>query len=234
MTMTLFVHIVAGGLGLISGYVALYTAKGEPLHRKAGRAFVYAMLTMSLCGMLIAAAQNSPWSSVNISAAMITFYLVFTGLTTVRPLEVGARWLPLAGLLLALIVGLTDLTFAVEAIANGGKRNGVPAFPFVMFGAVGLLAGIGDLRMLRSAPLQGARRLARHLWRMSFALFIAAMSFFIGQANVIPKPIRILPLLAVPVVAVLVTMVYWMIRVRMRRAAPHIVDVSAPEKALAA
>ncbi len=234
MTMTLFVHIVAGGLGLISGYAALYTAKGEPMHRKAGRAFVYAMLTMSLCGMLIAAAQNNPWSSVNISAAMITFYLVFTGLTTVRPLATGARWLPTAGLLLALIVGLTDLTFAVEAIANGGKRNGVPAFPFVMFGVVGLIAGIGDLRMLRSGPLQGARRLARHLWRMSFALFIAAMSFFIGQAKVIPKPIRILPLLAVPVVAVLVTMVYWMIRVRMRRSAPRIVDVRAAEKALAA
>ena len=49
---------------------------------------------------------------------------------------------------------------------------------------------------------------------MSFALFIAALSFFIGQAKVIPEPIRIPGLLAVPVLAVLFTMFYWMWRVR--------------------
>ena len=56
--------------------------------------------------------------------------------------------------------------------------------------------------------------LRRHLWRMCFALFIAALSFFIGQARVFPKPVRIFPLLALPVLAVLVTMLYWLWRVR--------------------
>ena len=54
---------------------------------------------------------------------------------------------------------------------------------------------------------------------MTYALFIAAMSFFIGQAKVIPKPIRIMPLLAIPVVAVLGTLLYWLWRTRARRAA---------------
>jgi hypothetical protein len=56
-----------------------------------------------------------------------------------------------------------------------------------------------------------------HLWRMSTALFIAALSFFIGQADVIPPVVRIRPLLALPVVLVLATMVYWLWRVRLRR-----------------
>jgi hypothetical protein len=51
---------------------------------------------------------------------------------------------------------------------------------------------------------------------MSFALLVAALSFFIGQAKVIPKPIRIMPLLAMPLLAVIVTMFYWMWRVRVR------------------
>ena len=89
--------------------------------------------------------------------------------------------------------------------------------PFVMFGVVGLLASIGDIQVIRSGARKGPARLARHLWRMSFALFIAALSFFIGQAKVIPEPIRIRPLLALPVVAVLVTMFYWLWRVRVRR-----------------
>jgi hypothetical protein len=96
-------------------------------------------------------------------------------------------------------------------------RHGMPAFPFIMFGAVGLIGGLGDLGVLRSGPRRGVQRLSRHLWRMSFALFIAALSFFIGQAKVIPKPIRIMPLLVLPVLAVLVTMLYWLWRVRGRR-----------------
>ena len=56
---------------------------------------------------------------------------------------------------------------------------------------------------------------------MCFALFIAALSFFIGQAKVFPQPIRILPLLALPVLAVLVTMFYWLWRVRIRRRARY-------------
>ena len=44
--MTLLVHILAGGLALVFGYVALYAAKGATLHRKSGMLSVYAMLTM--------------------------------------------------------------------------------------------------------------------------------------------------------------------------------------------
>jgi hypothetical protein len=49
------------------------------------------------------------------------------------------------------------------------------------------------------------------------------MSFFLGQAKVIPKPIRIPALLALPVLAVLVTLFYWLWRVRIRRSLRGIV-----------
>ncbi len=120
-------------------------------------------------------------------------------------------------MLVALAIGLTSLTFGFEAIAAGGTRKGMPAFPFFMFGFVGLLAAVLDVRMLRAGPLHGAARLTRHLWRMCFALFVAAMSFFIGQADEIPEALRIMPLLALPVIAVLVTMFYWLWRVRVRK-----------------
>ncbi|MFN2565241.1 MAG: hypothetical protein ABR499_09565 [Gemmatimonadaceae bacterium] len=230
MRVTLVVHILAGSLALVSGYVALYAAKGGPLHRKSGMLFVFAMLPMAVFGMTIAAVRGVA-PAVNVPAGLLTSYLVITSLTTVRPLPAGSRWLHIAALLVALAVGLTSLTFAFEAIANGGTRNGMPAFPFVMFGVVGLVAGAGDLRVIRSGALTGAARLARHLWRMSFALFIAALSFFIGQARVIPEPVRIPALLALPVVAVLATMLYWLWRVRVRRTFRHIVRVGAAEAA---
>ena len=229
MGITLVIHIAAGGVGLIAGYIALYATKGNQLHRRAGRVFVLAMLVMGLLGALVAAVIGV-WRPINIPAGVLTAYLATTGLLTVRPPLPGKRWLDPALMLIALGIGLMCLTFGIQAVANGGSRNGIPAFPFFLFGVVGTLAGILDIRMIRVGALQGVSRLRRHLWRMSFALFIAAMSFFIGQADVIPKPIRIMPLLALPVLAVLVTMLYWLFRVRVR-SSRGIASVSAAEAA---
>ena len=225
MRMTLAVHIIAGSLGIVSGLVALYATKGATLHRRAGMVFVCVMLTMAVTGMTIAAVRGVA-PEVNIPAALISAYLVITALTTVRPPSAGEQWLTIGAMLVALATALVNITFAYEAIANGGMRDGMPPFPFVMFGLIGMLGASGDIRVLRSGALRGSPRLARHLWRMSTALFIAALSFFIGQSKVFPEPVRIMPLLALPVLTVLVTMFYWLWRVRIRRNLRGIVGVA--------
>jgi uncharacterized membrane protein len=228
--MTYVIHIAAGSLSLVVGYVALYSAKGGALHRRAGMLFVYAMIAMCAFGAMIAATRSVA-PALNVPVAILTSYLVATALLTVRPAVRSSYWLDVASMLVGLGAGLTFLTFGFEAIASGGTRNGMPAFPFLMFGVVGVLAGAGDLRVIRSGALRGPPRLARHLWRMSFALFTASLSFFIGQAKVIPEPIRIRPLLALPVLAVLVTMLYWLWRVRSRRSLRCVVRLTVPEAA---
>ena len=227
MRLVYVVHIAAGTLVLLSGYVALYATKGASLHRKAGILFVFAMMAMCVAGSVLAALRWSYWSVINLSAGSLTAYLVITSFVTVR---IPAGWTTRidAGLmLLAFGIGLTMLTLGVSAITNGGRWNGIPAFPFFLFAFVGLTGSGGDFRVMRSGALTGTPRLTRHLWRMTFALFIAAMSFFIGQMKVIPKPIRIPGLLALPVVAVLVTLLYWLWRVRIKRSLRGIVSVGS-------
>ena len=231
MWATYAIHIIAGCLGLLGGYVALYSAKGGTVHRRSGMLFVYAMLVMAVAGMTIALVRDKA-PDINLPAGLITSYMLFTSLMTVRPPAIGAdrrRWLDVGAMLVALGVGVTMLAFGIEAIANGGKRNGFPAFPYLLFATFGLLGVAGDLRMLRSGALQGRPRLARHLWRMSMALFIAALSFSVQLARLIPKTYRIQGLLMLPVLAVVVTMFYWLWRVRARRSRLRVVVVRAAE-----
>jgi hypothetical protein len=68
--------------------------------------------------------------------------------------------------------------------------------------------------MMRAGGLQGAPRIARHLWRMCFALYIATASFFLGQSQVFPKAVRSSGLLPVPVLLVIGIMLFWLARVR--------------------
>jgi len=127
--MLLPVHILAGTVGLLSGYVALGAAKGAVVHRKSGLLFVCAMLAMAVTGMTIAVVRSKA-PDVNLPAGLITSYFVITSLTTVRPLTAGSRVshsLDIGAMLVTLAVGVTMLTFGIEALANGGKRNGMPA-----------------------------------------------------------------------------------------------------------
>src|SRR5215475_7551986 len=116
------VHIVAGGLALLSGYVAIFAAKGDRLHRKAGTLFVYAMLTMCAGGFVLALGKK--WQVVNIPAAVMTAYLVITSLTTIRPRQSSGRLLHVGGMVVAAIVGVTTLVFGFQAVAAGGNRDG--------------------------------------------------------------------------------------------------------------
>ena len=75
MRLMLVVHILCGTLGWLSGYVALYAAKGGPAHRKSGTLFVSVMLTLAVTGFLIAAV-NGVAPALNISTAALTFYMM--------------------------------------------------------------------------------------------------------------------------------------------------------------
>ena len=72
-----------------------------------------------------------------------------------------------------------------------------------------------DLKMILAGGISGAARIARHLWRMSAALTIASGSFFVGQQRIMPAFMRGSPWLFAPVIAPLLLMVFWMIRVRL-------------------
>jgi hypothetical protein len=157
---------------------------------------------------------------------LLTAYLVITALTTLRPRSAGSRRVDLIAMLVAFTMGLTSLGFGLGALAV--KGNWVPAFSFLLFGVVGLLAAASDLRMMRSDGLGGAARIARHLWRMCFALFIAAMAFFLGQPGVFPKALRSLVLLSLPVLAVLLIMLYWLWRVRIKGGYRAVIGVERP------
>jgi hypothetical protein len=188
--------------------------------------FVYAMLTMSATGAAIALLKSNGWGTA--MGGFLAFYLVTTGLVASRRGVPGFQWTDLAALLMAVTLGVTYYTFGFQAVSSpSGKAYGYPSPLYFVFGTVTWLAAFGDARVLVRG-IQGSRRLARHVWRMCFAMFIATASFFLGQAKVIPEPLRIMPLLWIPVLLVLGMMLYWLVRLRLKKA-PSVVTSESLE-----
>ena len=85
--------------------------------------------------------------------------------------------------------------------------------------------------MLVGGGVLGAKRIARHLWRMCFGLFIAAGSFLLGPSN---RPLRLLSavglgqhlpqalfsmaLYSILTILPLIMLIFWLVRVRFTNA----------------
>src|SRR5437773_7366961 len=210
--MTVLVHLLGGALAIIAGFVALFSVKGAVLHRKVGMLFVFAMIALTSTGVVMAAYNADVGSVVGGSLAA---YLVITALITVRPAGTWSRTLTVAPMLVALAAGVVSVWFAFVALASEkGTAHGIPAWVYFVFAASFLAGAAGDFRVTRSGGLTGTPRLARHLWRMCMALWIATSSFFLGPrwrvAKVLPEALITTPVLIAPVLLVIVAMLYWL------------------------
>ena len=208
MRILLAAHVAGAALGLFSGLIALCTAKGSRVHRRSGIVFVCTMLVMCVSAIIIAGARGE---SVNVVAGALTAYLVTTALMTVRPLRSpAASYLERGLMIVAFTVGIAAILIGFQI-----GRRGSPLFPF---GVLGILASIGDYKTLRAGTLQRVPRLARHLWRMCLAFWIATGSFFLGPRArveaVLPDALVTPGLLVLPVIAVTVALFYWLWRVK--------------------
>jgi len=85
-----------------------------------------------------------------------------------------------------------------------------------LLGSLALLAAGGDARMLVRGGVFGRQRVARHLWRMCFGLFVATGSFFLGQQQVFPVFLRGTKILFLVAILPLTLMIFWLIRVRLK------------------
>jgi uncharacterized membrane protein len=217
----LVVHIGGGIVAVAAGGAALVLRKGGRGHRLSGDVFVVAMLVAMILAALTAPFQEP----ANVPGAIFNIYLVATAWATVRrpPGEVGRLERGLIAIAAASVASVGVLVWLGASHPKPSAGAGALVGALVFCGLVAFAVAL-DLKMIRRGGISGPPRLARHIWRMCTALFVATGSFFIGQPQVFPAPLRGSPLLLALGLAPLAFMVFWLIRVRSsrRRRAPSL------------
>ena len=208
----LIFHIAGGMIAVIAGSISLVSRKGSRLHRSSGKVFVISMMIMGAAGAYAALRKSQP---ANILAGVLSCYLVATAWLTVKRKAGQSGRMEVGLLFLAVAVVLGALIFAQTAT----KR--ADAIAYYVFMAIASLFAISDVRLLVRGGVSGVQRMARHLWRMGFALFVAAGSFFLGtasktglRARLFTPEVRATHLPQIPVLIIVLLTVYWLIRVR--------------------
>lgn len=204
-------HILMGSLGVLTGAGALILRKGSAPHRAVGTVFVLAMVLMGATASILEAMKPVP-GFLAVGGPMTIYFIVTAWMAGRRKdgetgvFEIGAC---IAALLLALA-----LSSGAYALATGAMKSPNPFFPYALYGISGAmaLAAAADFSVIMRGGLSGAQRIARHLWRMCFGLFIAVGSFAGQGAKVLPAAIRTEVFLG-SIVIVLGLMFFWLVRV---------------------
>ena len=216
MQFALIPHVVAGAVAIGAGAGAIYTRKGGKRHRALGSVFSVSMLLMAAIGAYLAlfttpTGRGAAPPQASASVAVLTLYLVATAWMTVRrkPGEIGLpEYASLAcGLFIAAAL------FAFGALASRSASGPQTFAPYFVFCAFAAFAAALDLKMIVSGGVKGSYRIARHLWRMCFALFFATAFFFLGQQKVMPIWMRGSPVLVLVAFAPLGMMAVWLFRI---------------------
>jgi len=212
--MLLLLHITGGSVAMAAGTVAMFSKKGEPVHRASGTVFFLAMLLMAGIGAAVSPFLDEG-QRTNTVAGVMTFYLVLTAWTTVQRQDGVGRFAPL-GFMVAFGAAVAGLLFAIEAGQSPtGTIENSPPQAFYIFMIIGGIAALTDLKVILVGNITGAARLARHLWRMCVGLFIATGSFFLGQQQMLPSFMRGGTLWQfVPVLTPFLVMAYYLVVVR--------------------
>ena len=198
-----YLHVTGGAVSLAAGGVAILVRKGEAVHRLAGNVFFIAMLIMTVSAFVVAIDRQQ---AINITASTVTFYMVLTSWVAatrkdgeIGPFETYALWGGFVVIAIAAVFAMTD-------------KAGAPVH--YVFGTIAAMAVLSDVSVVWRRGLSGAQRIARHLWRMSFAMLVATGAYFVGQPEFVPTILRETYLNFAPVIAVLGLLLFWLVRVR--------------------
>ena len=210
-----WIHIAGGAVALASGAIAISVQKGSSRHVAWGTAFCVAMFVLGVTASVLAPFKTPAETPIG---GIIVCYFVATAWLAARnrrgvpgPYEKIACAVILAIAALMIGEGLRQVLTGTPQLQPPGPVG------LMVFGSFCALAGLGDLRFILRRPLTTSQRIARHLWRMCFALFIATGSFFLGQQDVLPQAVRGSAWLLVLAFAPFALMVFWLVRNRIAR-----------------
>ncbi|MFN7611402.1 MAG: hypothetical protein ACK5QX_10785, partial [bacterium] len=151
----------------------------------------------------------------NFVAGIMALYLLVSGVMAARLRDVKAGAPEVIGFIVAVSITVAGVIFMrMGAASPSGTVDGSPPQAFLLFTIAGAFAAAGELHVLVRKQLSNVSRIARHLWRMCFSLFIASGSFFLGQMQVFPEALRNSALLYILALAPLPVMLFWLAKVR--------------------
>jgi uncharacterized membrane protein len=173
-----YVHAPLGGIALLVGGISLIAKKGNRIHKKSGKIFFYTMLISAIAAFIISILPNHE-SPFLFSIGLFSTYFLISGL---RGLNFKQKEFELrVDKIIAYLIILTGLSMIIYPIILFSKLNII----LTVFGLVGIVFGLRDLKLYKDIKRLRKSWLKLHLGKMTGG-YIAAVSAFFVVNQILP------------------------------------------------
>lgn len=175
----ILLHILAGTMALISGLVAISSAKGQATHLNAGKVYAISMSLVFVSGIIIAGYRSNEFLFL---IAFLSYYSVYSGIRILKlknlHIDQQAKWFDwMAGIVNAaaniVFIGLGIHFGLTKGFASGG------ALLSIGFGVGGLSLSFLNLYPFLKRPQNAYHWYLTHIANMMGA-YIATLTAFLS------------------------------------------------------
>lgn len=182
--LVLILHIVSGGLALLTGGVNLLRKKGDKTHRTIGKVFVFSLMASCFSAIFLSLYKGSMFLFI---IGFFTLYMISTGMrymTTIKR-RVKANRVSTSDWLLTLILFLFSLALfylSIHALVKGQLFGLV----FLMFSGLSMLMVYQDYVNLTGKSTAQNFGLLMHIQRMTGAYIATITAFIVVNVDFLP------------------------------------------------
>lgn len=174
----LYLHIMVGAISLITGLIAIISAKGKKTHRQAGKIYFYAMTGVFITGLIVAGFRFNRFLFL---IAFLSYYSVFCGVRFLKLKQIHKRQKPkwydwFAGVL-NVIANIIFIGIGFYYAAKNGFTSG-GALLSIGFGVGGLLLSYTNLKPFFVKPDKHYHWYLSHMGNMMGGYIATLTAFF--------------------------------------------------------
>lgn len=157
-----FIHVIAGYLGLLTGFtVMVMPKKGNRLHKKLGILYFILMMTATLLAILLSILH--PGRMFLFFIGVFTFHSLLGGFLMIAKRYKKLKWV---------LIPLSIIGFA-----NGGFMIYTQSIVLVIFGSLQLLLAFADMKMFFTKELHPLQIVKAHAGKMAGSFTAATTAF---------------------------------------------------------
>jgi len=173
-----YVHVPLGSLALLTGAIALIAKKGSTIHKTSGKLFFFSMLIAAIASFVISVLPEHE-NPFLLGIGLFSTYFLISGLRSLKLKQ--ANFDPKWDRIVAFLIILIGFSMILYPILKSNSINIV----LTVFGAVGIVFGFRDLKLLKNQERMKKGWLKLHLGKMTGG-YIAAVSAFFVVNEILP------------------------------------------------
>jgi uncharacterized membrane protein len=198
----IFTHVTLGGFAFVIGGITLFSKKGSPLHKLTGKIFFISMVVSVSLTLMVSMLPNHV-SPTLFHIGVLTLYFLIGGKRSIGFKNPNHR------LLIDKILAYTVVSVSIVIISYSVIMDGNFHPLRTVFGSIGIVFGLLDLKLFKQPQNIKKKWLFLHLSKMLGGYTAAVTAFFVAQ-HILPGYFNWFA----PTIIGLSYIFYWMIKLK--------------------